>query len=406
MARNRGPIAALDVGTQKIALLVAERGMNGLTILGLGSSASRGMRAGRVSDVEKTANAIQAALAEAELMTGSQIHNVVVSISGDHVVGRNSHGAVRIENDEVTKRAAERAVAGARAVPLPADHRPIHLLRREFVVDDQKGIENPVGMSGVRLEAHLHVVSASESALRNVVKSCNRAGVSVTGTVAAALASAEAVLEPDEKELGVAVLDIGAGSTDLALYLGGSVVHSAVFGIGGVDITRDLAQVLETSLGEAEQLKKRHGCALPELMDTDAMVGVAGIGGRPAREVEESHLAEIIESRLEEVFELVRESIVQSGNGELLHSGVVLTGGTAMMKGIVGLAARVLELPVRLGEPTGIEGLGEEVDDPSWATAVGLAIGLPDRDMTRPWQASFASRLVPSWVRRRFKEMV
>jgi len=400
------PIAALDVGTQKVTLLVGERTPTGLSILGIGTSASRGMRAGRVNDVEKTAAAIMAALTEAERMAGSQIHNVVVSVSGDHVKGENSHGVARIDNDEVSQRAAGRAIAAARAIPLPQDHRPIHLLRREFVVDGQVGITNPVGMSGVRLEAHLHVISAAESALRNLAKSCNRAGLSVIGTIASSLASAEAVLEADEKELGVAVVDIGAGTTDLAVFQRGSVVHSAVFGVGGVDVTRDLAHVLETPLGEAESLKKRHGCALADLVDEDLMVEVSGIGGREHREVQARHLAEIIEPRLEEIFEVVLDSIIRSGYGELLTSGVVLTGGTAMMAGIVGLASRSLSMPVRLGEPSGIEGLGDEIDDASFATAIGLAMGLPEKGMSEPWRAGVASRLVPGWVRRRFKEMV
>lgn len=405
MAKN-SPIAALDVGTQKVALLVAERTGTGLSILGIGTSASRGMRAGRVSDVEKTAEAIHAALAEAELMAGSQIHNVVVSVSGDHVKGENSHGVARIDNDEVSKRAAQRAISAARAIPLPQDQRIIHLLRREFVVDGQSGILNPVGMSGVRLEAHLHVISAAEAALRNLAKSCNRAGLTLATPIASALASAEAVLEPDEKELGVAVVDIGAGTCDLALFQCGSVVYSTVFGVGGVDITRDLAQCLETTLGEAESLKKRHGAAVADLVDEHLMVEVAGIGGRDHKQVAARHLAEIIEPRLEEMFENIADAIIKSGYGELLPSGVVLTGGTAMMAGIVGLAARVLQMPVRLGEPSGIEGLGDEVDDPSFATAIGLALGLPDKEMSEPWRAGFASRMLPGWVRRRFKEMV
>jgi len=400
------PIAALDVGTQKVTLLVGERTTTGLSILGIGTSASRGMRAGRVNDVEKTAAAIMAALTEAERMAGSQIHNVVVSVSGDHVKGENSHGVARIDNDEVSQRAAARAIHAARAIPLPKDHRPIHLLRREFVVDGQVGISNPVGMSGVRLEAHLHVVSAAEAALRDLAKSCNKAGLSVTGTIAASLASAEAVLEPDEKELGAAVVDIGAGTVDLAVFQRGSVVHSAVFGVGGVDVTRDIAHVLETPINEAESLKKRHGCAVADLVDEELMVEVGGIGGREPRQIQARHLAEIIEPRLEEIFEDVLDSIIRSGYGELLTSGVVLTGGTAMMAGIVSLAARVLQLPVRLGEPTGIEGLGDEIDDASFSTAVGLALGLPEKGMSEPWRAGVASRLVPGWVRRRFKEMV
>lgn len=400
------PIAALDVGTQKVTLLIGERTATGVSILGVGTSASRGMRAGRVIDVEATATAIMAALTEAERMAGSQIHNVVVSVSGDHVQGDNSHGVARIDNDEVSQRAAARAIGAARAIPLPQDHRIIHLLRREFVVDGQAGIANPVGMSGVRLEAHLHVISAAESALRNLAKSCNRAGLSVVGTIASSLASAEAVLEADEKELGVAVLDLGAGTADLAIYQRGSVVHSAVSTVGGVDVTRDLAQVLETPLGEAESLKKRHGFAVASLVDEEIMVEVTGMGGRSHRLESARHLAEIIEPRLEEIFEEALGAIVRSGYRELLTSGVVLTGGTAMMPGIVNLASRVMQMPVRLGEPSGLEGLSDEIDDASFATAAGLAIGLPEKGMSEPWRDGIASRLMPGWVRRRFKEMM
>ncbi|HYB99635.1 MAG TPA: cell division protein FtsA [Candidatus Limnocylindrales bacterium] len=402
MAKSRALLAGLDVGTQKVALLVAEQTNTGLSILGLGTSASRGMRAGRVSDVDKTAEAILAALTEAELMAGCQIHNVVVSISGDHVRGTNSHGVVAIENGEVSARAERRVIAAAQAVPLPADHRPLHLIRREYVVDGQAGIMNPVGMSGVRLEAHLHVISAGESALRNLVKSCNKAGLSVSRVVASSLASAEAILEPEEKEMGVVVVDVGAGTTDLAIFHGGTVVHSAVFGVGGIDITRDLAQCLETSLTEAESLKKRYGCAVPDLVDEDLMVEVAGVGGRHPRAVAQRHVAEIIEPRLEEIFETSLDSVIRSGFGELLPSGLVLTGGASMLPGVVSLATRVMEMPVRLGEPSGIEGLGDEVDDPSWSTALGLVLGLPDKDMAAPWKASLPTRIVPAWVRRKF----
>ncbi|MBI5503360.1 MAG: cell division protein FtsA [Deltaproteobacteria bacterium] len=407
MAKKRQLIAGLDVGTQKVALLVAEHTSRGIEILGVGSSASRGLRAGRVSDVDRTTEAVLAALTEAEMMAGSQIHNVTVSISGDHVCGTNSHGVVAIENGEVSQRASRRVIAAAQAVPLPADQRILHLLCREFVVDGQSGIINPVGMSGVRLEAHLHVISAGESALRNLVKSCNKAGLSVSGVIASSLASAEAVLEPEEKDLGVAVIDIGAGTIDLAVFHAGSVVHSAVFAVGGIDVTRDVAQVLETTLSEAEGLKKRYGCAAPDLVDEEQTVEVAGVGGRTPRVVGRRLLAEIMEPRLEEMFETVLDSIIRSGFGELLPNGVVLTGGTSMTPGIVGLAARVLQMPVRLGEPTGIEGLSDEIDDPSWASALGLVLGLPEKDMATPgkWAGGIGARLMPSWVRRRFKEM-
>lgn len=403
MAKKESVIAALDVGTQKIGLVVADRKPDGLEVLGVGTTPSGGMRAGRVIDVEKTTQAISLALAEAELMASCQIHQVTVAMSGSHLMGTNSHGVAPIDNGEVTPRVAKRAVAAAQAVPLPSDRTIIHLLCREYVIDDQGGIQDPVGIAGVRLQANLHVISTLGAALDNITKCCNQAGVSVRDVIAAPLASAEAVLDPDEKDLGVAVLDIGAGTVDLAVYHQGGVVHSAVFDTAGLAVTRDLAQVLETSMSEAESIKKRHGCAMSTLVDRATQIEVNGVGGRGRRVVGSRMIADIIQPRLEEVFEEVHDSIVHSGFAECLTSGVVLTGGTAMMPGIADLARRVMHMPARVGEPQAAEGVSGEIDNPAWSTCIGLVRGVQAEDLADPWRSSLRTRIVPRWIRRRFK---
>ncbi len=396
-------IAALDIGTQKIGLLVADRKPSGLEVLGVGTTPSGGMRAGRVVDVEKTTRAISVALAEAEMMASCQIHQVTVALSGSHVTGMNSHGVAPIDNGEVSARVAKRAVAAAQAVPLPSDRTILHLLCREYVIDEQDGIRDPIGIAGVRLQANLHVISALGAALDNITKCCNKAGVSVRDVIAAPLASGEAVLDADEKDLGVAVVDIGAGTVDLAVYHQGSVVHSAVFDTAGLAVTRDLAQVLETSMTEAESIKKRYGSAMSTLVDRATQVEVGGIGGRNRRIVGSRMIADIIQTRLEEILEAVHDSIVRSGFAEMLTSGVVLTGGSAMMPGIADLARRVMHMPARVGEPQGVEGLSGEIDDPSWATCLGLVLGVEAEDLADPWRSSLRTRLVPNWFRRRMK---
>lgn len=403
MARKRPILAGLDLGTQKIAIVIGEPTDAGFEVLGVGTAISSGMKSGRVCDVEKTTQAIGVALSEAELMAGCQIHNVTVSISGDHLRGTNSHGVVAIDNGEVSARAARRVIEAAQAVPLPAEQAVVHLICREYVVDGQGGIQDPVGMSGVRLEANLHVISACESALGNVRKCCNRAGLSVGGVVAAPVAAAEAVLEPEEKELGVALVDFGAGTVEIAIYHGGSIVHCGVLTVAGLHVTRDLSRCLETSMREAEVLKVRDGCADPDQVDRELRCEVNGVGGRPPRIIQKSLVAEIIQPRLEEIFEMVLAAITRSGCRDLLTSGVVLTGGSAMMRGIVGLASRVIGMPVRLGEPRGIVGISDEVDDPSWATAIGLARGIHGNDLGAGVPASVGARVMPQWLWRRWK---
>jgi cell division protein FtsA len=403
VARRRPILAGLDIGTHKVAIAIAEQTDSGLDILGVGTALSRGMRAGRLVEVEKTTEDIGVALSEAELMAGCEIHQVTVSVSGDHLRGTNSHGVVAIDNGEVTSWAARRVIEAAQAVPLPTDQEILHLMCREFVVDGAGGIPDPVGLRGVRLEAHLHVISACESVLANVERCCHKAGLSVQQIIASSLASAEAVLDPAEKEVGVALVDFGAGTVDIAIYHGGSVVHSAVLPMAGSFITHDLAQCLETSLREAESIKLRYGCADETTVDTHGYIEVTGMGGRPPRLVSRRFIAEIIQPRVEEIFEQVRLSIERSGYAERLTSGVVLTGGSSMMPGVVDVAAATIGLPARLGEPLGCSGLIEEIDDASWATAVGLARGLRSTDLGSRRSQGWLPRVLPEWVWRRWR---
>jgi len=403
VARRRPILAGLDIGTHTVAIVIAEQTDSGLEILGVGTALSRGMRAGRLVDVEKTTQDIGVALSEAELMAGCEIHQVTVSVSGDHLRGTNSHGVVAIDNGEVTSWAARRVIEAAQAVPLPTDQEILHLMCREFVVDGAGGIPDPVGLRGVRLEAHLHVISACESVLANLERCCHKAGLSVQQIIASSLASAEAVLDPAEKEVGVGLIDFGAGTVDIAIYHGGSVVHSAVLPMAGSFITHDLAQCLETSLREAESIKLRYGCADETTVDTHGYIEVTGMGGRPPRLVSRRFIAEIIQPRVEEILEQVQQSIERSGYAERLTSGVVLTGGSSMMPGVVDVAAATIGLPARLGEPLGCSGLIEEIDDASWATAVGLARGLRSTDLGSRRSQGWLPRVLPEWVWRRWR---
>jgi cell division protein FtsA len=403
VARRRPILAGLDIGTHKVAIVIAEQTDAGLEVLGVGSALSRGMRAGRLVDAEKTTQDIGVALSEAELMAGCEIHQVTVSVSGDHLRGTNSHGVVAIDNGEVTSWSARRVIEAAQAVPLPTDQEILHLMCREFVVDGAGGIPDPVGLRGIRLEAHLHVISACESVLANLERCCHKAGLSVQQIVASSLASAEAVLDPAEKEVGVGLIDFGAGTVDIAVYHGGSVVHSAVLPMAGSFITYDLAQCLETSLREAESVKLRYGCADESTVDTHGYIEVTGMGGRPPRLVSRRFIAEIIQPRVEEIFEKVQQSIERSGYAERLTSGIVLAGGSAMMPGVVDVAAATIGLPARLGEPLGCSGLIEEIDDASWATAVGLARGLRSTDLGSRRSHGWLPHVLPEWVWRRWR---
>ena len=376
MAKRDHIVVGLDIGTTKICAIVAEVTEEGtVNVVGVGSSPSRGLRKGVVVNIESTVESIKKAVEEAELMAAVQINSVYTGIAGSHISGENSRGVVALKKQEVTRVDVQRAVDTARSVAvLPSDRRILHVLPREFMVDDQDGIREPLGMSGSRLEVDVHIITGAVTSAQNIIKSVNRAGLDVVDMVLQPLASSEAVLTPEERELGVAMVDLGGGTTDLAIFAEGSIRHTAVLPIGGQHLTTDLAIGLRTPQGEAERLKIRKGVALAELAKDDEMVEVPGVGDRPARTLCRKLVAEIIEPRVEEVFDLVRREIMRTGYEGILAAGVVITGGTSMLEGILEAAERVLDLPVRRGVPNGVGGLRDIVSNPMYATGVGLIL--------------------------------
>ncbi|MGH7167713.1 MAG: cell division protein FtsA [Nitrospiraceae bacterium] len=376
MAKRDHIVVGLDIGTTKICAIVAEVTEDGtVNVVGVGSSPSRGLRKGVVVNIESTVESIKKAVEEAELMAAVQINSVYTGIAGSHIAGENSRGVVALKKQEVTRLDVQRAVDTARSVAvLPSDRRILHVLPREFMVDDQDGIREPLGMSGSRLEVDVHIITGAVTSAQNIIKSVNRAGLDVVDMVLQPLASSEAVLTPEERELGVAMVDLGGGTTDLALFAEGSIRHTAVLPIGGQHLTTDLAIGLRTPQAEAERLKIRKGVALVELAKDDEMVEVPGVGDRPARTLCRKLVAEILEPRVEEMFDLVRREIMRTGYEGILAAGVVITGGTSMLEGMLEAAERVLDLPVRRGVPNGVGGLRDIVSNPMYATGVGLIL--------------------------------
>jgi cell division protein FtsA len=376
VAKRDHIVVGLDIGTTKICAIVAEVTEEGtVNVVGVGSSPSRGLRKGVVVNIESTVESIKKAVEEAELMAAVQINSVYTGIAGSHISGENSRGVVALKKQEVTRVDVQRAVDTARSVAvLPSDRRILHVLPREFMVDDQDGIREPLGMSGSRLEVDVHIITGAVTSAQNIIKSVNRAGLDVVDMVLQPLASSEAVLTPEERELGVAMVDLGGGTTDLAIFAEGSIRHTAVLPIGGQHLTTDLAIGLRTPQGEAERLKIRKGVALAELVKDDEMVDVPGVGDRPARTLSRKLLAEITEPRVEEMFDLVRREIMRAGYEGILAAGVVITGGTSMLEGMLEAAERVLDLPVRRGVPNGVGGLRDIVSNPMYATGVGLIL--------------------------------
>jgi cell division protein FtsA len=376
VAKRDHIVVGLDIGTTKICAIVAEVTEEGtVNVVGVGSSPSRGLRKGVVVNIESTVESIKKAVEEAELMAAVQINSVYTGIAGSHISGENSRGVVALKKQEVTRVDVQRAVDTARSVAvLPSDRRILHVLPREFMVDDQDGIREPLGMSGSRLEVDVHIITGAVTSAQNIIKSVNRAGLDVVDMVLQPLASSEAVLTPEERELGVAMVDLGGGTTDLAIFAEGSIRHTAVLPIGGQHLTTDLAIGLRTPQGEAERLKIRKGVALAELVKDDEMVDVPGVGDRPARTLSRKLLAEITEPRVEEMFDLVRREIMRAGYEGILAAGVVITGGTSMLEGMLEAAERVLDLHVRRGVPNGVGGLRDIVSNPMYATGVGLIL--------------------------------
>jgi cell division protein FtsA len=367
-------IVGLDIGTTKIAAIVGEITDDGLDVIGIGTAPSRGIRKGVVVNIDATVQSIERAIEEAEHMAGCEITNVYAGIAGGHIMGLNSHGTVAVKDREVRDGDLSRVIESAKAVAIPMDREIIHVLPQEYIVDEQDGIREPLGMAGVRLEAKVHIVTAAVTSAQNIVKCCNRCGLQVADIVLEPLASAEAVLHEDEKELGVALVDIGGGTTDIALFSQGGIVASSVLPLGGNHLTNDIAVGLRTPLDAAEKIKQKYGCALESLTNPDETIEVPSVGGRQPRILARQVLVDIVRPRVEEIFEHVRKEIAKSGFEDLLASGIVLTGGSTALDGTVELAEEVLRLPARRGAPRGIGGLVDVVKSPSYATGVGLVL--------------------------------
>jgi cell division protein FtsA len=372
---DRNLLVGLDIGTSKVVAIVAEVSPEGLIeVIGLGSSASRGLKRGVVVNIESTVQSIQRAIEEAELMAGCEINSVYTGIAGSHVKSLNSHGIVAIRDKEVSATDVERVIDAAKAVAIPADQRVLHVLPQEFIIDSQEGIPEPIGMAGVRLEARVHLVTGAVSAAQNIVKCVQRCGLSVEDIVLEQLASSYAVLTEDEKELGICIIDMGGGTTDIAVFCGGAIQHTAVIPIAGAQVTNDIAVSLRTPAQYAEEIKIKYACALSQLANPDETIEVPSVGDRPPRRLARQTLAEVVEPRYEELFHLVRKELRRSGFEELIAAGIVLTGGSAKMEGAIELAEEVFHMPVRLGVPQFVEGLSDVVRNPIHATGVGLLL--------------------------------
>jgi cell division protein FtsA len=365
-------VAGLDLGTTKVCAIVAEVTDDGLDIIGIGSVPSKGLRKGVVVNIESTVHAIKAAIEQAETMAGVEIASVYAGIAGSHVRGMNQEGVAAIATREVSEEDVRRVLEQAKAIPLPGDRQVIHVLPQEYIVDDQDGIKEPVGMSGVRLEARVHLVTAANAAAQNIVKCCERCDLHVAETVLEPLASAHAVLSDDEKEIGVALIDIGGGTTDLIIHVDGAVVHTSVIPIGGINLTNDIATGLRTPMAEAERIKIKYGCAATSMVDEEETIEVPSVGGRAPRVLPRHVLCQIIEPRAEEIFQAVAHVIAETGFGDMLASGAVITGGTTQLDGMPELAEQILGLPVRRGAPIGVGGLMDVVKSPAYSTGVGL----------------------------------
>ena len=377
MNRNneKNLIVGLDIGTSKVVAIVGEiNNSDEIEVVGIGSHPSKGLKRGVVVNIESTVHSIQKAVEEAELMAGCDIHSVYTGIAGSHIRSLNSHGIVAIRDNEVSESDVERVIDAARAVAIPADQKILHILPQEFLIDNQDGIREPVGMSGVRLEAKVHMVTGAESAAQNIVKCVKRCGLDVDDIVLEQLASSYSVLTEDEKELGSCLVDIGGGTTDIAVFIGGAIQHTAVIPIAGDQVTNDIAVSMRTPTPYAEEIKIKYACALSQLANPDETIEVPSVGDRPPRRLARQTLAEIVEPRFEELFKLIRNELKRSGYEELIAAGIVITGGSSKMEGAVELAEEIFHMPVRLGVPQYVEGLLDVVRNPIHATGVGLLL--------------------------------
>jgi cell division protein FtsA len=374
MQRQENIIVGLDVGTTKICAVVGEVEGNKINIIGIGTHPSIGLRKGVVVNIESTVESIQKAIEEAELMAGCEISSVYAGIAGGHITGFNSRGIVAIKGPEVTKNDVERVIDAARAVAIPMDREVIHVIPQEFIIDDQGGIQNPVGMSGVRLEAKIHIVTGAVTSAHNIVKCANRSGLDVCDIVLEPLASGEAVLTDEEKDLGTALLDLGGGTSDLAIFLGKNIKHTFVLSLGGNNLTNDISIGLRASQAEAEKIKIKYGTCIARDISNEETIEVPGMGGRKPRKLPRQILGEILEPRIEEIFTLIKREILRAGMDNFITSGLVLTGGSSLLHGITDIAESIFDVPSRLGTPRGISGLIDVVNNPMYATGVGLVL--------------------------------
>ncbi|SDU22136.1 cell division protein FtsA [Halopseudomonas salegens] len=375
MANKQGSkmIVGLDIGTSKVVALVGEISADGeLEIVGIGSHPSRGLKKGVVVNIESTVQSIQRAIEEAELMAGCQIHSVYAGIAGSHIRSQNSHGIVAIRDGEVAPADIERVLEAGQAVAIPADQKVLHSLPQEYVIDNQEGVREPLGMSGVRLEAKVHVVTCALNAVQNIEKCIRRCGLEVEDVILEQLASSYASLTEDEKELGVCLVDIGGGTTDIAIFTEGAIRHTAVIPIAGDQVTNDIAMALRTPTQYAEEIKIRYACALAKLAGPEETIKVPSVGERPPRDLSRQALAEVVEPRYDELFTLIQAELRRSGYEDMIPAGIVMTGGTAKMEGAVELAEEIFHMPVRLGVPQEFKGLVDVVRNPIYATSVGL----------------------------------
>ena len=400
----RNLLTGLDVGTSKVCALVADVSAEGeVAVLGHGVSPCTGLRKGVVVNIEATVEAIRAALDEAEKTSGARIGSVVAGVAGPHIRGLNSHGIVAVRGGEVGSRDVERVIDAARAVAIPLDRQVLHILPQQFAVDDQEGVRQPIGMAGVRLEARIHIVTAAQSYGQNLSKCCERAGVTPTELLFEPLASADAALFPEEKELGVALIDIGGGTTDIVVFHSGAVMHTAVLPLGGNHLTSDIAAGIRTPVTEAEKLKVSHGAATCQVVRRDEMVQVAGVGGREPKTIARKMLADIIEPRMEEIFAMAQREIMRSGVADSLASGVVLVGGTSLLEGTQELAERIFGVPVRRGLPINLKGMPEELMKPMYTTAAGLILHQGSRGAASQNGARYGKF---GWLRSRLSDWV
>ena len=401
---ERNLVVGLDIGTSKVSAIVGELvDGSGIEVIGMGIHPSRGLKKGVVVNIESTVQSIQRAVEEAELMAGCRVHSAFTGIAGCHIRSLNSHGIVPIRDREVTRGDVDRVIDAARAVAIPADQRVLHILPQEYIIDGQEGIREPVGMSGVRLESKVHIVTGAVSAAQNIIKCVRRCGLEVDDIILEQLASSEAVLLEDEKDLGVCLVDIGGGTTDIAVFADGAIQHTAVIPIAGDHVTNDIAVALRTPTHHAEEIKVRHACALAKLAAPDDTIEVRSVGDRPSRRLARQILGEVVEPRYEELLVLVQAELRRSGFEDLVAAGMVLTGGSSKMEGLVGLAEEILHMPVRVGTPHGIAGLADMVRNPIHSTGVGLlqfgrkhaAGGMPAEFEAKGFKA--ALRSMKSW---------